>query len=102
MIDKLEKMDAQELALAKALGMDISEVEGLSLHQMRLEFQRKAFKMRDNTETITQKEANQLNNQYQEIIRELEEFHDYDQMCDYIVDFDSFVVENEQYNRFCW
>jgi precorrin-6B methylase 1 len=103
MVDKLEKMSIQDLAFAKELGMDINDVEELSLHQMKNEMFHKAFTMRDNKQVITQEEANLLNDKLNSIINELcSTDYDYDPCEDYIVDFDCFVKENKQYNKFCW
>lgn len=68
---------------------------------MKNEMHTKAFKMREENKTITQEEADALNRRLREIIDSLMEF-DYDPMCDYIIDFNSFVKENEYYNKFCW
>lgn len=65
-----EDVSIQDLAFAKALGIPEKEVRELSLHQMRIKMQRKAFQMRDNNETITQEEANILNNRLNEILFE--------------------------------
>lgn len=101
MIDKLEKINTQDIAFAISFGVDIKEVEKISLFKMKNEMHTKAFRMREENKTITQKEADALNSRLREIIDALMEF-DYDPMCDYIVDFDSFVKENKYYNKFCW
>jgi len=101
MIDILEKATIQDLGFAKALGIDESEVERISLFQMKNEMHNKAFDMRYNKQIISQEEANILNKRLEEIICKLTEF-EYDIMEDYIIDFNSFVVSNEYYNKFCW
>lgn len=101
MIDTLEKMNIQDLAFAKVFNMDITEVEVLSLHQMKNEMHNKAFRMRENKTIITQHEADKLNKRLDSIISELEN-RDVDTSSDYMINFDSFVPENEYYNRFAW
>lgn len=101
MIDTLEKANIHDIEFARALGMDEGDVERLSLHQMKNEMHNKAFKMRQDNETISQEESNVLNARLGEIIDKLIDY-DYDPMNDYIIDFNSFVLENGYYNNFCW
>lgn len=97
----LEQVSIHEIALASAFRMGEYELERIYLYKMKNEMHNKAFGMRDKNITLTQEEANVLNKKLQVIIYRLEDF-DYDAAMDYIVDFDSFVIENSYYNTFCW
>jgi len=101
MLDNFEETDIQDSMFAKALGIGLEEVERLSLNQLKNELHNKAFKLRDNNETLTQEEDNCLNETLQGILYQLIEF-DYDIAEDYIINFNSFVKENKYYNKFCW
>ncbi|MGU8834244.1 hypothetical protein ACV3UL_08080 [Clostridium perfringens] len=101
MFDSLEKLNVHDLQMANALGIDSDEAKYISLSQMKIEMHRKAFKMREDEITITQEEADELNKKLKFIVDKLMDY-DYDPMSDYLVDFDSFVKENEYYNTFAW
>lgn len=102
MIDILEHATAQDIALANALGLDKTVVEVDSLHSMRLEMHKKAFSMQSKQVTISQKTADELNKRLQLIVQNLEEKSDYNQMEDYMIDFNCFVKENPAYLCFSW
>lgn len=102
MIDTLENISLQDKLFAQVLGVSEQALEKLSLFQMKNEMFGLASKMRFNNQTITQEEANTLNTKLFEIVDVLEELHDYDASTDYIVDFDNFVVDNPEFNNFCW
>lgn len=74
----------------------------LDIFQQKNEMQHLAFKMQSDKTTITQNEADNLNSKYQEIVSLLENEYDTDLMCDYWIDFNSFVPENPYYNKFSY
>jgi len=80
----------------------LKEVTYDEMFKAKCDYARKAFGMRHDDVTITQEEADELNKQFQEIINYLECNGSYDYMEDYIIDFDSFVKDNESFRRFCW
>lgn len=102
MIDKLENTTIQDLAFAKAFGFDMKDLERLDIHKQKNQMQNLAFKMQIKKETITQEEANRLNEKYNEIVSLLENEYDVDLSCDYMINFNSFVPENSYYNRFAY
>jgi hypothetical protein len=102
MVDRLENTSIQDLAFAKAADIDIKEVEKLDLFQQKNKMQNLAFKMQNNKEIISQDEADKLNYKYQEIISLLENEYDTDLMCDYWINFNSFVPDNPHFNRFSY
>lgn len=61
----------------------------------------RAFTLRDQHKTLTQQEADELNFKLNVAIQELQELG-YDPLSDYIVNFNSFVPANTEYNRFMW
>ena len=69
--------------------------EKCKLHNKAFEYQRKIV-------DISQEEANGLNKQLRTIVRYLEENGHYDEMEDYMVNFDSFVPTNSYYRRFSY
>lgn len=101
MIDTLEKVTIQDLVFANALGVEKSEVEKVNLFRMKNEMFNLAFNMRDKNQVISEEKANELNHRLYEIIDMLME-HGYEPLEDYIIDFNSFVTDNENYNKFCW
>ena len=100
-MEKFKAMNNQEVEFAKQLGISEDMVKQLDLYSYKNVLHQRAFHMRDRGETITQEEADKLNNELQEVIRKLEDCG-YDAMQDYMVDFDSFVIGNDYYNRFAW
>lgn len=98
----LEDENLQDFRFGEDWEDDNDEVEKyLKLHQMKNEMFNKAFNMRRNNVTISQEEADELNKILDDIINQLVGYN-YEPMLDYIVNFNSFVVDNEHYKNFCW
>lgn len=102
MIDRMANTTAQDLAFANAMGMDIKEVERLDIFKQKNQMQNLAFTMQTENKVITQEEADELNQRYNEITYILEREYDKDLSGDYWIDFNCFVPENTKYKRFAY
>lgn len=91
-----------EVEIGKMLGIDDNRIKELDLAKEKNKLFNKAFRMREDGETIPQEEADKLNNLLYCIQSKLELCSDYHMAIDYIINFNSFVKDNEYYNVFAW
>ncbi|AMN31107.1 hypothetical protein [Clostridium perfringens] len=94
-IDDLEGISLQDLALAKAFNMDVDDCKQLSLFQQRRKLQNYAFSLEEKNEKISKEEANELNDIMYRLTMALEYNYGVDFSADYIIDFDRYVEGNE-------
>lgn len=93
------RLNLQDMAL---LGIreeykTLSDVNITYLNHIRLDLQRLYFNMKREKETLTQKEADLLNRQYQTIQTVLDNEHGFDSSADYWIEFDYLVPNNKDF-----
>lgn len=75
-----------------------TDSEKVELYRMKKVLVNKAFELKNNHTDITQDEATNLNNLHEALINQLAEYG-YNPLNDYIIDFNSFVKDNEEYRK---
>lgn len=91
-----------EQTLIEDLGLDKNNVEFYDNTYKRIKLQELAFKYRDDKTTLKKAWALQLNEEYYNVQRQLEEESNYDGSIDYAIDFLNYVKGHEYYERYAW